>query len=201
MSSSALHEAPAGGSGGRPPHQLLGFARAVDDAFDRVTQAPVWSMTPAEQRETAVLLDRLGSRLAELQMRVLVGADRNEVGADSGATSTASWLAHATRQTRARCSASVRLATQLDETFPATRAALGAGRINPDQARVITDAVNLLTEEYDDLPPGTHDRAEEHLLDLAAEYDAVTLRRLGKRLFEVVCPEAADQAEGERLQR
>ncbi len=158
-------------------------------------------MTPEEQRETALLLNRLKSRVAELDMRVLAGADRNEVGGDSGATSTAAWLAHATRQTRARCAGTLKLAIKLDEGFAATRESLAWGRINLDQARVIVEAVNLLTDEYDDLPPGTQGRAEEHLLDLAADFDAVTLRRLGKRLFEVVCPEAADQAEGERLAR
>lgn len=200
MSDSALDEQAAGGSG-RSPHQLLRFARAVDDAFDRVAEAPAWSMTPDEQRETALLLNRLGSRLTELDMRVLTGADRNEVGADSGATSTAAWLAHQTRQTRARCAGNMKLAAELDESFGSTREALAQGRINPDQARVIVEAVNMLTDEYDDLPPGTHGRAETHLLDLAAEFDAVMLRRLGKRLFGVVCPEAADQAEGERLAR
>ena len=39
-----------------------------------------------------------------------------------------------------------------------------------------------------------------HLLEQAQVFDAPTLRRLGKRLFEVVCPEAADAAEGERLE-
>jgi hypothetical protein len=47
----------------------------------------------------------------------------------------------------------------------------------------------------------THARAEAHLLDLASRFDAGRLRRLGRRLFEVVCPEAADQAEGEALER
>jgi hypothetical protein len=184
---------------GAAPHQLLRFARAVDEALDRVAGTPAWSMTPQEQRETALLLDRLGSRLSELDMRVLVAADRNEVGADSGATSTGAWLADATRQTRARCASGVRLGVELDEAFAATREGLAAGRVNTDQARVIVEAVNLLTNEYDDLPAGTHQRAEAHLLELAETYDAVVLRRLGKRLFEVVCPEAADAAEGERL--
>ena len=189
----------AGDSGAGATHQLLRFARAVDEALDRVADAPAWSMTPQEQRETALLLDRLESRLSELGMRVLVAADRNEVGADSGATSTAAWLADATRQARARCARQVRLGLELDGSFSRTRQALATGQVNRDQARVIVDAVNLLTDEYDDLPPGARERAEEHLLDLAQEFDAVTLRQMGKRLFEVVCPEAADQAEGDRL--
>ena len=189
----------AGGSGPVAPHQLLQFARAVEGALDRVAQAPAWSMAPAEQRETLMRLERAKARLAEVEMRVLVSADRNQVGADSGATSTTAWLADATHQTRMRCSASLRLAEELDEAFGATRVALRDGCIDVDQARVIVEAVHLLGEEYDDLPAGTHIRAEEHLLDLAREFDAVVLRRLGKRLFEVVCPEAADAAEGDRL--
>jgi hypothetical protein len=175
------------------------FAQAVDAALDRVAETPVWSMTAEVQRDATVLLDRLGSRLAELELRVLAGADRNQVGDGSGATSTAAWLAGATRQTRARCASEVRLAAALDEEFTATRAALAVGRVNPAQARVIVESVDLLTAEHDDLASGTRAAAETHLLDLAGEFDAVALRRLGKRLFEVVCPEAADRAEGERL--
>lgn len=195
----STREAPTGGSGPGAPHELLRFARAVEHAFSPVAQTAAWSMTPHEQRETLLVLDRLGARLAEMQARVLASADRNEIGADSGATSTAAWLAHATRQTRARCSAAVRFAQAVDTEFTRTGRALRDGLVNPDQARVIVDSVNLLTAEHDDLPPGTRDLAEEHLLDLAKEFDAAELRRLGKRLFEVVCPEAADRAEGERL--
>lgn len=196
----ATADGPGGGGNSKhPPHRVLAFARAVDDAFTRLGEEPAWSMTKTEQAETLLLLDRLRSRLSELDSRVLAAAVRNEVGFDSGATSTAAWLAHGTRQTRARCSAAARLAEALDTRYDATRRALGSGRINQDQADVIVRAVDALTREHDDLPPGIEVRAEAHLLDLAERFDAVQLRRLGKRLFEVVCPEAADRAEGEAL--
>jgi hypothetical protein len=187
------------GGAGLPPHRVLAFARAVDGAFSRLGEEPAWSMTAAEQAEALLLLERLMSRLSELDLRVLTAAVRNEVGTASGATSTTAWLAQETRQTRVRCSAAARLAEALDQRYDATRRALGAGRINPDQAEVIVKAVDALTREHDDLPPGVEQRAEAHLLDLAGEFDAVALRRLGKRLFEVICPEAADQAEAEAL--
>jgi len=190
-------QAPSGDA----PHRVLGLARAVEDAFDRARETPTWAMSADEQRETLRVLHRVESRLADLQLRVLAAADRNEVGADSGATSTGAWLAHETRRTRAHCSRQVRLALALDDEFAATRAALAEGRIDREQAGVVVDAVGRLTDEHDDLPEGTHARAEAHLLDLAGEFDAAMLHRLGKRLFEVVCPEAADQAEGERLAR
>ncbi len=190
------------GAPGAPgaPHRVVGFARAVEAAFDRLGEPPIWAMTPEEQREALRVLHRTSARLAELELRVLAGAERNELGADTGATSTASWLAHETLQTRAHCSQQVRLATALDERFEPTRVALAAGRIDAEQAAVIVDAVDRLTDEHDDLPLGTHGRAEAHLLDLATRFDAAMLRRLGKRLFEVVCPEAADAAEGRRLE-
>jgi hypothetical protein len=187
---------------GVPVHPVLGFARAVEDALDRLADARLWSMTAAEQQDALMVLHRVETRVAELDLRVLAAAERNQVGAEAGATSTAAWLAQQTRQTRGRCAAAARLAAELGQDgFAATRQALAAGSITLDHARVITDAVNALTREYDDLPADTHLHAEAHLLDLAAEFDAHQLRRLGKRLFEVVCPEAADAAEGQRLAR
>jgi uncharacterized protein with PIN domain len=69
-----------------------GFAGAALRAVERVTQAPVWAMSPAEQAETLVELTRLQARVTELTWRVLAAADRDEIGAAS-AMSTAGWLA------------------------------------------------------------------------------------------------------------
>jgi hypothetical protein len=66
---------------------------------------------------------------------------------------------------------------------------------------VTVQAVDALVREHDDLPPDIHARAEEHLLALAPDFDAAALQRLGNRLFEVVCSEAADAAEGDILAR
>lgn len=191
--------AGSGGGSGLHSHRVLGFARAVDDAFDRLGEEPAWSMTEAEQAEALRVMARLDSRLAELRSRVLVAAVRNEVDSHSGATSMAAWLGQETRQTRARCYAAVRLAEALDETYDATRRALGNGRINEEQAEVVVKAVDTLTRQHDDLTSDIHLRAEAHMLELAEQFDAAQLRRLGKRLFEVVCPEGAEAAEGEAL--
>ncbi|MGN6130134.1 MAG: DUF222 domain-containing protein, partial [Nocardioidaceae bacterium] len=79
------------------------------------------------------------------------------------------------------------------------RAALAAGVIDVAKARVIMGAVQALTTEHDDLPAGTHARAEAHLVDLARSFDVPSLRRFAKRLFEVVCPQAAEVEEGRKL--
>ena len=188
---------PAPPSGGAPTaHPVVRFAGSLHGALDRLAPVPAWSMTPVEQREALVELARAEARLAEVRLRVLVAADRNQVGAESGATSTPAWVAHATHTTRAAAFRDLHLAQKLDEGFPVTRAALAAGTIDVEKAGIVTAAVEALTEEHDDLPAGTHAAAEAHLVDLAGRVDAPTLRALGKRLFEVVCPEAADAAEG-----
>ncbi len=43
--------------------------------------------------------------------------------------------------------------------------------------------------------------AEQHLVDLAAHHDAKELRILGRRVFEVIAPEVAEQFEGRALER
>ncbi len=188
---------PPPGAGPRAP--VLRFADSMHRALDALSDTAAWAMSDREQAEALVSLARADSRLAELRMRVLVAADRNQVGAEVGATSTPAWLAHETKTTRQRNFRDLHLGQALDDGFEATRRALSAGVIDPEKAAVIVHAVEALTDEHDDLPPGTQQRAEAHLIDLAQQFDASELRRCGKRLFEVVCPEAADKAEGERL--
>src|SRR3954453_7110367 len=191
-----------GGTGGEPPshHPVVRFLDSLSRGLDALSQTPTWSMTPAEQARVLVASRAQRTRLAELELRVLVSADRNSVGSEAGATSTAAWLADATGSTRAACFRDVRLAHALDGEFPATRRALAAGTIDVERAGVIVHAVEALTEEHDELSAETRVAAEAHLLDLAGRFDARTLARLGKRLFEVVvCPEAAEAAEGRIL--
>jgi hypothetical protein len=195
-------QSSSGGSDSVGPgsaHPVVAFTDALAGALDRLGPGAAWSMTPEEQRRALVALERQQARLAELRLRVLAAADRNQVGADSGATSTPAWLAHATRATRQACFRDLHLAEALDGDFEATRRALAAGEIDVEKARIIVAAVRALTEEYDDRPEGIHQEAEAHLLEKAVEFDAPGLRMCGKRLFEVVCPGAADAAEGKKL--
>lgn len=189
--------APVGGD--PPPHPLTSFVDRLTRELDRVAESPAWSMSPSEQASLIPVLRRQRARLQELELRILVSADRNDVGTDAGATSTATWLADATGSTRGACFRDVTLAHALDTDFQATRRALAAGDIDAERAGVIVAAVQALTDEHEDLPEGTHAAAECHLLEQARRFDARILRRLGKRLFEVVCPTAADEAEGRTL--
>lgn len=178
-------------------HGITRCAGRVLAALDEVTGTPAWSMTTEEQKIALVDLSRAQAVLAELRLRVLAAGDRNDLGKDSGTSSTAAWLAHNTRLQRTSAHADLRLATQLDGAFEATRAALAEGRVNEEQARVIVRAVTDLPDTVLAVDRG---RAEAHLVEQAARFDAKALRVLGRRLFEVIDPEAADEEEGRKLE-
>ena len=156
---------------------------------------PLWSLTAAEAADALLLLTQARSQLDELIMRMLRHAESVEVGTDLGAT-TANWWAHTSRLPRAEAHRTARLAEAM-ERHHAVAAALAAGHVHTDQARVIVDAV-------DDLPADVESwvapAATAFLLEKAAEHDARALQILGRRVLEVIDPVAADAEEARRLE-
>ncbi|MGN6132204.1 MAG: hypothetical protein ACTHOK_17830 [Nocardioidaceae bacterium] len=96
------------GTAVRPP--VLQFTDSLGRALDGLATTPTWALSPPQQGEALLALTQAENRLAELRLRVLSAADRNEVGTDTGATSTAAWLAHATATTTQGVLADVHLA-------------------------------------------------------------------------------------------
>src|SRR3954451_12691202 len=70
--------------GGPPGHPVLRLVDSLSRGLHAVCEVATWSMIFEDQREALVALRRERDRLAELELRVLVSADRNQVGADSG---------------------------------------------------------------------------------------------------------------------
>jgi hypothetical protein len=176
-----------------PRHRVSVATAHVHAELDEVRDASVWSMDAAETAATLVALDRAEAKLAELKARVAAHADDLHLGHEVGASSAANWLAHRTKQTRAETNRAVRLGHDLD-THPATRDALAGGQLCVDQARVILRWV-------DEIPADLRARAEAHLLAAAEHLDAKALNMLGRRLYEVIDPDAADAHEAQLLAR
>jgi hypothetical protein len=179
-------------------HPIARFSHRANEVLDDVCAAPTWTLTADDARVALMELTRLQDRVAALRLRVLATADALDVGADTGCTSTAAWLADRTVTTRPRAHADLALAKRLDDAYAATREALATGALHEEHARVIVSTVEALPRE---VGPGDRQRAERHLVDLAKQFDAVTLRRLGRRIFEVIAPDEADRREGEALER
>jgi hypothetical protein len=181
-----------------PRHWVAAAVHQMRTTADSVTGASVWSMDPEETTATLLEVTRLKAQVAELELRVAGHAQSLDLGAEQGATSTANWWAHTTRQTRPAAHGAIRLAVALAEDRHApVRAALAAGDLNLEQARVIIGALEALPK---DLDPDLVGRAEAHLVEQAGIHDPKALRILGRRLFEVIAPDQADAHEAELLE-
>jgi hypothetical protein len=184
-------------------HPIVEFTDRLRRRLSDLAEAPVWSMTPAEQRAVLVGLHKAGAQLEELELRVLAAGDKADIAADSAATSTGAWLADATTTPRGKTHADVKLALALDDTFTATRDALAAGHLDGEQTRVIVAAVQRLHDQAAEAvaaDPSIPERAEKHLITLAADYDARALKNLGRHVLDVLDPDAADVQRGKKLE-
>jgi hypothetical protein len=175
-------------------HAAVSHAR--EDLASVAGERP-WSMSAAETAETLDEVDACEAQLRELKSRLLLHAESVEVPAQAGAASLATWLAHRHKLTRREAHRQSRLAAGL-ETHPLTGEALSEGRLNVEQAEAILRGLDTLPE---DLDPDLKDKAEEHLLDLAEDFDAKALKNLSRRLLEVVAPDLTDAHEARLLER
>ncbi len=181
-----------------PQHPLLRVLGALQRGCDDLAETVTWSLNDGELREALPELTRVLSRLGEAQARLLAEADRRDLGQAGGHHDAAAWFAVATRTAKPTAKGLVRLARALDDgAHEPTRAALAAGSVSPEQARVILDAVEALP---DDVATNLVADAEQHLVALAADHDPRELRVLGRRLVEVVDPDAADEHERRLLE-
>lgn len=173
-----------------PEHPVRACSRVIRSALDQVTDVdPMWMTTP-DKAAALVELNCLSARLEALRLRVLATAD--DVALDSGDRSPAAWLAHRTRSDIGQALSDGRLAESLGSRWQLVRSALADGAMHVAQARVIISALDELPA---DLDPEVRRQAEAHLVEQAAHFDPKRLRRLGRKVLEVVAPDVADEEE------
>ncbi|MBF4765711.1 DUF222 domain-containing protein [Nocardioides islandensis] len=164
---------------------------AVEHALDDLaTIAPDYRST-GEKKDALIRLSRIVARVEAERIRILAVSE--DIAVETGARSTAHWLAAETRDGIGQ----VRLREKLarDGGEPIT-AAMGEGAVNVAQAREIVDALQRLPKNLD---PELRAKGEAYLIGEAAHFGPPELRRLGARLLEVIAPEDADEAEYQRL--
>ena len=201
MSSGPVDDSDFGVAAGR--HPVVGFVDALERLLDDASVANAWTMTRAELAAVLPRITRAKARLDEVELRVLREAHRNAVGDDVGATSTPAWWAHVTGQPMPVAHGRAKLAQRLDEGHDTTRAALAAGRVQVEQARVILDAVDALPTEL--VEPALVADAEAHLVGLAdldgdTRLDPKALRTAGRKILEVLAPGIAEAQEAALLE-
>ncbi|MGY2873138.1 hypothetical protein ACVW00_000328 [Marmoricola sp. URHA0025 HA25] len=179
-------------------HPIVGFTHALAGALDKVLVHDPVFLTTEDKRSVLVDLARQQARLEALALKVLAAADLDDVGAQSGATSTGAWLSHTTLADRAEAAGRVTLARTLEEQHPDTAAGLAAGDYSSAHAAVITRA---LADLPTDLDPDLVVSAEKTMLEEAGHLTPKQLRIVGRHLLEVVAPEAAEARDQDRWDR
>jgi hypothetical protein len=155
---------------------------ALELALDACQETRPWASSGATLVGRTDRLAVAARRIAAVQLAFIREVDGRGVAADAGATSTVAWLRDRYRMSGSAASQLVTLARALDtEADSPTAAALAAGAVNVEQARVIADAVAALPVEH-------RGAGEEHLVGEAETFGPRELGRLGQRIFEVVAP-------------
>ncbi|MCW2784561.1 MAG: hypothetical protein JWP74_1078 [Marmoricola sp.] len=185
------------GYGAPAAHPLVRLVGACEEALKDASGANAWTMTPRELGDALPRMTRLIAAMTEVQLRELVEADRHSIGNETGFTNTALWWAHETGQTKPAAIGALKLGQWLEQ-HETTRAAMGAGGVLADQAKVIIHAIDALPVDL--IPAETIAEAEAHLVELAADHDAKALRILGRKILEVVAPEIAEDHQRQVLE-
>jgi hypothetical protein len=165
---------------------LGGLSRALDD-LDAVA---LGVLSDEDVARMVDVVTAASSRMTRQVCRVVAEADRRRLGDQIGARDTHRWWARRSRHTPAEAARLTRLGRAFEQDVHApVGAALAAGEVRVEQARVIVEAVEAIPAHLDD---ATRDLARDHLLAAAGEFDARQLRRLGKRILDVVAPEVGE---------
>ncbi len=179
-----------------PVHPVLGCAHALGEALKDVADVEPVFMTSADKQAALLELTKRAAQLEELRLRVLASAD--DVAQEQGMRDAAAWLAHAARVEPEQARGDLRLARALDRDHPAAREAMRDGVLSRAQAEVVVRSVHDLPRSLD---LELRRSAEAHLVGEALRFAPRALRRLGRRLLEVVAPEEADAHELRLLER
>ncbi len=179
-------------------HPVAGAVGVIGDALDGVAEVPLWSLSDEEVEGLLRDVHRLDGRLAELVARLVSETDRRQSSKRTGAPSTRAWLRCELNLTPSAAKRHVTLASALAGRLELTRAALAAGDISRDHAQVIVKVMDTLPVDL-----GSEGRvaAERELIGWCGRFDPGEVARLGRRLFQVIDPEGADQREAKVLER
>jgi len=167
-------------------HPIIECASDLSAAVKQVAGVEPTFMSTSDKEVALVALAAARSELDALFVRVLASAD--DIAAAHGLRDPAAWLAVETKATHRDARRDLALGRGL-EAHPAVAHDLAAGRVRTEQARVVVDAVDALPGT---VSTETRAEAEHALLDLARQHDAKSLRQIGKRILDVVAPEAGE---------
>ena len=167
----------------------------IDEVLSGLGEVSLLGLDQDATGVSLVALARLEARVAELKHRVLAHGAEVAVEQTCGATTTATWFAHATRTT-VRASWRAAFFAEALGRYEVLRTGMAAGGVNLEQGEVIARALDAIPAE---VPSWVRVEAEQALVELAARHDAQHLRVLGERILSIVAPEVGEAHEAKQL--
>ncbi len=178
---------------------LATAAELIRNVAARLSPEQVWACTSAE----VVALLRAGQDAASaceaVGLAAVREADVRSLAADAGQPSTRTWLAQLLLLTPGEAKARINAADVTCRRARELGTALAGGAVNTEQARAISWALGKVEK----VASAAEYTAAEHTLVAGAKaHDGNDLRRLGRRIVEVLdpdgTPERADRAREDR---
>ncbi|NYJ02410.1 hypothetical protein HNR19_003108 [Nocardioides thalensis] len=177
-----------------PDHPVLAALAAVDAALASVRETQPVFMTTRQKKQALLAAHRIRAQFAELQARLL--ASSSDVAEADGASDVASWLSHHTQCDLRGSKRDLKLAQGLDARYPKVAKAMADGVLSVEHARVIVAVLDALPAV---VSLEIRDKAEAELINRSTEFTPDEIRRLGRRILEVVAPEIFEDAEAKKL--
>lgn len=177
---------------GGEPHPALTALATVETDLDNLLDTHLWQLGDHDLAELTATLQRTANKLDAVRLAALQHVQTRGTAAALAATSTTTWLATTTRVRHAAARADLALSDALHQHWPALHAAVRAGQVSTDQARVCVAALQALPAEVD---TDTLTRAEAFLLAQCAHFDPAALTKLGKHLLAVIDPDGPGELE------
>ncbi|WP_181310011.1 HNH endonuclease signature motif containing protein [Nocardioides campestrisoli] len=183
---------------------------AAQDAVRAAGGVAPGTLGPADLAEVLQRTAELESAATALRLALCTEADVRRIAEDpdvgGAATGTDAWLARLLGTTRESQASGLRLGRLLSTTYHTTREAFAAGRLRPDQVRVIVHAAELAPERA---TPEQVRAAEELLVAKATgeatrtgrPMNAKRLRQAARRMFDPLDRGLADEHEHALLTR
>ena len=186
------------GSGGESSsHPIVVALTTCVTALESVRGVSATTLSPKEIRLMLLAVVQVVTAAFALKLRLLVAGEVQRVCDLTGARSTAAFLAHLTHIKHAHAASEVRLAKDLDSRFPLLTEALEGGAMSPEHVRVAVAALRKLPK---DLDVDQWEACQRFLVDAAQHVSPQQLKAAGRRLWEIVDPEGADEKEGKDLE-
>lgn len=178
------------------PNPATVLARLVTGL--RELDATWWTnQSDDELIETVELVAQARTVLAAVEAGAVAEADHRDLGKQRlHYGSTGDWLTHLGGLPKGRGRRVVARAHALAGPLSATREAMAAGLVSPEQAEVIVTSVQQLPTG-----PAVRRRGEQTLLGHAGALDASDLARTGRHLVHVVDPDGEDRKLERQLAR